>query len=80
VIRQCVALLAVTAMAGSLHADSGYDGWLRYASLEPARQTQYSALPATIVVLGNSSLTRSAADELARGLQGMLGRVPRTTT
>ena len=79
-IRQCEALLAVTLMAGALHADNGYDAWLRYARLEPARQAQYAALPATIVVLGKSQVTLSAAAELARGYKRMLARIPRTTT
>jgi len=54
-------------MVGALHADNGYDAWLRYARLAPAQQAQYAALPATIVVLGKSQVTLSAADELARG-------------
>jgi alpha-glucuronidase len=57
-----------------LQAETGSEGWLRYAPISNAAAANYAALPSKIVVLGNTSADQSAADELQRGLTSMLGR------
>src|SRR5271167_2200907 len=64
-------LLAITSLA---RAESGADGWLRYAPLTNTAAANYAALPSQIVVLGNSPTDQAAANELQRGLSSMLGR------
>jgi alpha-glucuronidase len=61
----------------TLRAETGADAWLRYAPLSEAERARYVTLPASLVVLGNSPLLRSAQDELVRGVKGMLGRTLR---
>jgi alpha-glucuronidase len=70
------ALLAIWP-AARLHADSGYDAWLRYAKLTPVERAQYKTFPASAVVLGRSALLRTSQTELIRGVRGMLGRTLR---
>src|SRR5271154_2972759 len=69
-------LFAITAF--SVHAENGYDAWLRYQRL-PARvaEADLQALGDSVTLLGKSEIVLAARDELSRGLQGMLGRVPR---
>ena len=55
-----------------LHAESGEDGWLRYAPLPLKVAQQYKSDPQCIVSLGKSAVARTAANELARGLHAML--------
>src|SRR5262245_50844204 len=57
-------------------AETGYDAWLRYPGMEEAKR-QYGWLPAVSVALGDSSVVRSAQEELHRGVNGMLGRTMR---
>ncbi len=66
--KLCVLLLA----AVGLHAESGYDGWLRYAPIEPN-----SSVPAVVTTLGDSMVLESARQELMRGVRGMLARTLR---
>ncbi|SPE34102.1 Xylan alpha-(1-_2)-glucuronosidase [Candidatus Sulfopaludibacter sp. SbA3] len=61
--------------AAALHAETGYDAWLRYAPLETV-----PALPAVAVVAEESPLEISAQQELIRGLRGMTGRTLRAET
>ena len=60
--------------AGTAAAETGYDGWLRYAPLDDAIAKQYEPLPAAIVALGDSAVVESASEELVRGVRGMLKR------
>jgi alpha-glucuronidase len=61
--------------ACSSRAETGYDGWLRYAPVEdPAVREQYEAMPSAVVALDDTLVARSARAELIRGLRGMLGR------
>jgi len=65
------ALLLVVA-AGVLHAETGYDAWLRYAPLaSPPR------LPAVVTMLDDSAVVKSAQAEIVRGIRGMTGRTLR---
>src|SRR4051812_20206181 len=61
-------------MAQTLHAESGYDAWLRYAALDDIAARQYrAAIPGTITAFNEPS----AQQELIRGIRGMLGRTLR---
>jgi alpha-glucuronidase len=64
-------LLAIATFA---QAETGAEGWLRYAPLAKAEVTRYATLPNQIVVLGNTATDQAAANELQRGLTSMLGR------
>jgi alpha-glucuronidase len=59
-------------IALSLHAETGYNAWLRYAPVTPL-----PALPAVVTVNGDSGVLRSAQQELIRGVRGMTGRTLR---
>ncbi len=74
-LRNLVSLLAlsVLSMAPCAHAETGEEGWLRYAALPPQLAQQYK-LPQRIVVTNQSAVVHSAASELARGLHAMLGK------
>jgi alpha-glucuronidase len=67
-MRATVALLFVV----SLHAETGYNAWLRYAALDKA-----PALPAVVATAGDSVVLMTARDELIRGVRGMTGRTLR---
>ena len=67
-------LLAIPAV----HAETGYDAWLRYAPLSDAAARPYlTALPAAVAVYGTSPVVQTAQRELIRGVRGMLGRTLR---
>ncbi len=66
----CLLLFAV-----ALHAETGYNAWLRYAPLENA-----PAMPAVVAMAEDSPLAESARQELIRGLRGMIGRTLRAET
>ena len=62
----------------ALHAESGADAWLRHAPLDEASARPYrTSLPAVITYFNASPVTRSAQNELLRGVRGMLGRTLR---
>ncbi len=55
-------------------AETGAEGWLRYAPIQDARvKTQYSTLPEDVVSLNKSPVVQSAVNELMRGTSSMLG-------
>ncbi len=56
----------------ALHAETGANGWLRYAPLATPPD-----LPAVVSVSGDSPLLRSAQQELIRGIRAMTGRTLR---
>ena len=70
-----IGLLLVCITAFSLHAESGYDAWLRYPRL-PHRvsQTDVQVLGDSVTLLGRSEVLLAARDEFSRGIQGMVGR------
>ncbi|HUB82622.1 MAG TPA: alpha-glucuronidase family glycosyl hydrolase [Bryobacteraceae bacterium] len=73
-----LAWLSVLACAAALHAETGYDAWLRYAPLEGAALDQYrQAVPAVVSLLDASPVAMSAQAEIVRGIKGMLGRTLR---
>lgn len=71
-LRALVALFAlITATAA--HAEDGYDLWLRYRPPPAAEAAPYRAAIGEVVAEGRSPTLSIAADELRRGLGGMLG-------
>ncbi len=78
-----IGLLLACITAFSLHAESGYDAWLRYQAL-PARvaEADLQALGDSVTLLvgsqapAGSEVLLAARDELSRSMRGMLGRVP----
>jgi alpha-glucuronidase len=70
----CGALLLAAFAANCARAETGADGWLRYAPLDKHESQEYAALPASLVVLSESPVLNSAKAELMRGIRGMLGR------
>lgn len=78
--RVVLLLCALLAWGGpALRAEDGYDLWLRYPLVsDAARLAEYRAALTALVVEGDSPTLRVAADELSRGLRGLLGvEVPR---
>ena len=80
--RRAVALLGalfVAALAAvTLHAETGYDAWLRYQPMEGAAlERARSTMPAVVVSLSDADPEAAARVELIRGLRGMTGRTLR---
>jgi alpha-glucuronidase len=76
-ITICAAILFWGFGASCACAETGADAWLRYAPLDKSDAQKYSALPARVVVFGDSPVLGSAKAELIRGVRGMLGRTLR---
>jgi alpha-glucuronidase len=73
--RSMVIVLAVVlASMSPLRAETGADGWLRYAPLARAPASRYDTLPDVVISLGNSEVLNSAQGELVRGITSMLGK------
>jgi alpha-glucuronidase len=73
-----IVVLAFALGASSARAETGYDGWLRYAPItDRAARERYATLPAAVVILGDTPIMSAARDELIRGTRGMLGRTLR---
>ena len=74
----CGSFLCWLAFSSAAQAETGYDAWLRYAPITDAdTRARYDALPAAVVVLGDSVVVRAGRDELVRGVRGALGRTLR---
>ncbi|MFI7386203.1 alpha-glucuronidase family glycosyl hydrolase [Streptomyces sp. NPDC049813] len=62
------------ATVGALPAEDGYELWLRYRQVDdPDLLRSYRAALRPLVWQGGGPLQKSAVDELARGLTGLLG-------
>jgi alpha-glucuronidase len=78
-LRSSVVLAAVIlASVSSLPAETGVNGWLRYAPLSRDIAARYAGLPETVTTLGNSEVLNSAKRELVRGIESMLRKHVRT--
>jgi alpha-glucuronidase len=69
-----VALLFLLGLTLSSFSESGAQGWLRYARLNPQAAKQYGRLADSVVTLGDSSVLRTAERELALGVETISGR------
>ena len=61
------------AMAALAQAETGAEGWLRYAPLPAPAAQLYRTMPHHVVETSQSPIARNAANELTRGLHSMLG-------
>jgi len=61
----------------TVRANTGQDAWLRYAPLESGTLKKYDSMPASLIVLGDSAVRRSAQEEMMRGVKGMAGKTLR---
>jgi alpha-glucuronidase len=70
------ALLAVCAALAltPARADDGYQLWLRYAPLDKAGQVHAGAIGSEVVTASHSPTAKIAAEELTRGLSGLLAK------
>lgn len=60
--------------SGSAKADSGYRLWLKYDKIQDQQYLRHvKSLTGSIGIAGNSPILKTAANELHRGLQGLLG-------
>ncbi len=67
--------LACTLSALAAHAEDGYDMWLRYQPLDDVSLTKdYRKQLQTLVAPGGPAVIEAAAEELQRGISGLLGQ------
>ena len=73
--RKIPAILALLSVpcGQSLAAETGREGWLRYAPVGQSGVAEPRDRRATILATGDSALLRSAHEELVRGLEHLLG-------
>src|SRR5256885_8603521 len=77
--RSIVIVAAVIlASVSSLPAETGANGWLRYAPLSRGIAARYDDLPEVVISVGNSEVLNSAKRELVRGIGSMVGKRLRT--
>uniref|UniRef100_UPI003F4C8D03 alpha-glucuronidase family glycosyl hydrolase n=1 Tax=Xanthomonas cannabis TaxID=1885674 RepID=UPI003F4C8D03 len=72
-----VLLGAALVPVAPVHAEDGYELWLRYHTLGKAAQLRQHA--SALVVAGDSPTLQAAREELQRGVQGLLGSTLPTT-
>jgi alpha-glucuronidase len=77
-LRRIFLLSGLFVIVDSLHAETGYEAWLRYTTLEVNALRQYREFtPPILIKLGSSAMQNSAQQELIRGIRKMLGRTLR---
>lgn len=70
----CAAVLLLTAQIA--RAEDGHDLWLRYRPIEAEAAAAYRSAATQLILSGRSPTLGVAADELERGLSGLLGAAP----
>jgi alpha-glucuronidase len=70
-------LILVSLFARPSYSETGAEGWLRYAAIDARAAKQDAHLPETVVVLGESSVIKSAGAELTLGIAKISGRTLR---
>ncbi|MGA2365229.1 MAG: alpha-glucuronidase family glycosyl hydrolase, partial [Steroidobacteraceae bacterium] len=73
-----VVFVALTLCGHPVHAEDGYDLWLRYRPLDTQWVGPYKHAATLLVGDANSPTLQAAQSELTRGLSGLLGSVPRS--
>ncbi len=69
-----ITLVCGSAFAQSAKAATDVDAWLRYTPLDARTAKQYERLPSKVVVVGDSIVLKTAAQELTLGVSKMTGR------
>jgi len=72
VVRSFVLSLLIATVAA--RAETGAEGWLRYAQLPALAAALYENAPRQVYVCTRTSLAENAASELMRGMHSLLGR------
>lgn len=70
------AVVLFMAGSGAARAEDGYDLWLRYRPVDAGAAAAYRSAATQLVLAGESGALEAAADELERGLEGLLGAAP----
>jgi alpha-glucuronidase len=73
VLLKCVAWACLLVCAASAHAEDGYDLWLRYRTVEGTWAARYRSFATELVGMPD---TNPAAQELLRGVAGLVGATP----
>jgi alpha-glucuronidase len=73
VLLKCVVWVCLLAGAVTAHAEDGYDLWLRYRPVEETWATRYRGFATELVAAPGANL---AAQELLRGIAGLMGITP----
>jgi alpha-glucuronidase len=68
-----VAVAFVASWPVAARAETGADGWLRYAPLAGSAREASASLPGAVRLLGDSPVLRTARDELVRAVESMRG-------
>lgn len=72
--RTALAILLLLSL-GSLHAEDGYDLWLRYKPVRNAQQMiAYRQAISAVMISGKSPILDAVREELDKGLTGLLGK------
>jgi alpha-glucuronidase len=77
VLLRCVAWACLLVGAASAHAEDGYDLWLRYRPVEGTWAARYRSAATEVVGVPD---TNPAAQELLRGVAGLVGVTPSVTS
>lgn len=72
--RLSCAVAVALGMACAAQAEDGYDLWLRYRPLEQQALARTRAIATSVVTAGHSATANVTADELTRGLSGLLAK------
>ena len=64
-------IIAVLVLSFSLHAETGAEGWLRYAGQQIPAKWKARSLPERVVVLGSTEVLSNAVHELASAAPGL---------
>ncbi len=73
-MKKIIPFLLLILMGSNLHAEDGYELWLRYKKIDDAKiLASYKTAITGIMVVGNSPTHLAALDELKSGLNGLMG-------
>jgi alpha-glucuronidase len=73
-LASCLVLLCCALGTRPLHAEDGYDLWLRYRPLPAAQADAYRHHASQLVAPSSSPTQQATRQELQRGLDGLLGQ------
>jgi len=74
IMKKIIPFLLLFLVCTHLHAEDGYDLWLRYKKIDDAKTlASYKTTITGIMVIGNSPTHLAAAEELKLGLNGLMG-------